>query len=199
MASNTLKTLSVVALASVLGACASAPKSAPMAEAAPAAPVAAAPAAAPVAVAAPVEKAAAPAATGGLKITPTPVGFLGIHYHRTAKDWAPTSDFSKCDFAQCWGVHAWGDAYSSDTSWFKPTFPIGTDDFGAVIQVKANEDKEIAATADANYILHKGDAKDQGGKDMSWDHNKSKEIFVVQDDPKVYFSADEAMKSPNYK
>lgn len=197
MASNTLKTLSVVAFASVLGACSSAPKNAPAAEAAPvAAPVAAAPAAAPVAAA----PAAAPAASAsGLKLTPTPDGFLAIHYHRTNKDWAPSSDFSKCDFAQCWGVHAWGDAYSSDTSWFKPVFPVGTDDFGAVIHIKANEDKEIAATAEANYILHKGDAKDQGGKDMAWDHTKSKEIFVVQDDVKVYFSVDDALKSPNYK
>lgn len=191
MASNTLKTLSVVAFASILGACASAPKNAPVAEAAPAAP-------APV-VAAPVVEAPAPAAsTSGLKITPTPEGFIAIHYHRTAKDYAPV-DFAKCDFAQCWGVHAWGDAYNSDTSWFKPVFPVGTDDFGAVFHIKANEDKEIAATADANYIIHKGDAKDQGGKDMSFDHNKSKTIFVVQDDGKVYFSLDDALKSPNYK
>lgn len=194
MASNTLKTLSVVAFASILGACASAPKNAPVAEAAPAAP-------APV-VAAPVVEAPAPAApaasTSGLKITPTPEGFIAIHYHRTAKDYAPV-DFAKCDFAQCWGVHAWGDAYNSDTSWFKPVFPVGTDDFGAVFHIKANEDKEIAATADANYIIHKGDTKDQGGKDMSFDHNKSKRIFVVQDDGKVYFTLEDALKSPNYK
>lgn len=196
MASNTLKTLSVVALASVLGACASAPNNAPVAAAPAAAPVAPAPVAA---APAPVEAApAAAASTNGMKITPTPPGFIAIHYHRTAKDYAPV-EFSKCDFAQCWGVHAWGDAYNSDTSWFKPVFPIGTDDFGAVIHIKANEDKEIAATADANYIIHKGDAKDQGGKDMSFDHNKSKTIFVVQDDGKVYFTLEDALKSPNYK
>lgn len=190
MASNTLKTLSVVAIAALLGACASSPKSAAPAEA----PVAAAPAAEPAAA-----PAAAPAASAsGMKLMPLPAATLAIHYHRPAKDWAP-GDFAKCDFATCWGVHAWGDAYSSDTSWFKPTFPVGVDDFGAVYHLKANEDQEIAKTAEANYILHKGDAKDQCSKDMAWDHTVAKEIFVVQDDCKIYTSVDAALKSPNWK
>lgn len=195
MASQAFKTLSVIALASMLGACASSPNqaSAPAkAEAAPAKVEAAAPAA-------PAQEAApAAASASGLKLMPTPANTLAIHYFRKNKDWAP-GDFAKCDFASCWGVHAWGDAYSADTSWFKPVFPVGTDDFGAVYHLKANEDQEIAKTAEANYILHKGDAKDQCAKDMSWDHTKSRDIFVVQDDCKVYLSVDEALKSPNYK
>lgn len=195
MALKTLNTLPLVATALVMGGCAYF-SPAPVAKVEPA-PARVAkvepvkPAPAPVAVA-PV------AAASSLKLMPLPAGFLAIHYHRPAKDWAPV-EFAKCDFIQCWGVHVWGDAYSSDTGWVKPLFPVGTDEFGAVYHIKANEDKDIAATAEANYIIHKGDTKDQCGKDMSWDHNKSKEIFVVQDDCKVYLSLDAAMKSSKYK
>jgi len=187
------KNLLALSVVAALAACGSNPEKKEEPKAAAPAPVAAKPAAAPVAAA----PAAAPAKAGALKLTPTPAGKLGIHYFRKAKDWAP-GDFAKCDFASCWGLHVWGDAYDSDTSWFKPIFPVGTDEFGAVYHLKANEDKEIAATAEANYILHKGDSKDQCSKDMAWDHTKAQEIFVVQDDCKVYLTLEDAMKSPNY-
>ena len=135
------------------------------------------------------------------EVKPAPAGYYGIHYYRPAKDYAPGNDFKKCDFASCWGVHAWNDAYDDTRTdqWFKPVFADGIDDFGAYFFIKANADKSIADSVDAYYIIHKGDAKDQCGKDQSWDHTKNQEIFVVQDDCKIYFSAADAMASPNYK
>ena len=46
-----------------------------------------------------------------------------------------------------------------------------------------------------NYILHKGDTKDQGGKDMSFDGSASKEIWVNNGDRKIYTSLDDANKA----
>ena len=123
-----------------------------------------------------------------------PEGVLAIHYYRPAGDYAP-GDFAKCDFASCWGVHAWGDAYDQDTSWFKPVFPSGKDDFGVIYQIKANSDSSIAKGIDANYILHKADAKDQCSKDMSFSWEKSREIWVVSNDCNVYYSLDDAQKA----
>ncbi len=186
---------SALTAALFLSACASdsspAPEAKPM-EKAVAAPVVVAP---PVAeVAAPV--AAAPAMdAGSMKIAPLPAGYVAVHYYRPDGAYSATGDFSKCDFQSCWGLHAWGDAYDSDTSWFKPLFPTGKDDFGAYYHVKHNEDKELFETAQANYIIHKADAKDQCAKDMSWEIKDAKEIFVVSNDCKVYTSAAAAMAS----
>lgn len=180
-----------------LSACAS--DSTPAAEAKPmekavAAPVVVAP---PVAeVAAPIAVAAAPAMdASAMKIAPLPAGYVAVHYYRPDGAYSATGDFSKCDFQSCWGIHAWGDAYDSDTSWFKPLFPTGKDDFGVYYHIKHNEDKELFDTAQANYIIHKADAKDQCAKDMSWEIKDAKEIFVVSNDCKVYTSAAAAMAS----
>jgi len=45
-----------------------------------------------------------------------------------------------------------------------------------------------------NYIIHKGDIKEQGGKDMAFDGNAHKAIWVVNNDRTIYFSKEEALK-----
>jgi antibiotic biosynthesis monooxygenase (ABM) superfamily enzyme len=50
-----------------------------------------------------------------------------------------------------------------------------------------------------NYIIHKGDSKEQGGKDMKFSGKENKEIWVNSGDRKIYFTLEEAKKGREEK
>lgn len=130
------------------------------------------------------------------QVAALPDGHVAVHYYRPAGDY------------DGWGVHLWesfekiqdnkvvgprdkADAPLSGISWMAPMKPTGKDGFGVYWQVKANEFRNQKI----NYIIHKGDTKDQCGKDMYWFLPQGKEVFVNQGDCNIYFSADEAVKA----
>jgi hypothetical protein len=112
-----------------------------------------------------------------------------------------------------WGLHVWesfqkaeeasdewaqkqqNDRPLEGVSWFKPVKPTGKDDFGITWTLPAKE----FGNGRVNYIIHKGDTKDQCSKDMFWMIKDSKDAWVVSGDCKVYMSKDEALKSPKAK
>jgi hypothetical protein len=130
------------------------------------------------------------------EVAKVPDDMVSIHYHRPAGDY------------DGWGVHLWesfekvennktvSGKQRSDTplqgiSWMAPMKPTGKDGFGVFWQVKANEFRNTKV----NYIIHRGDTKDQCGKDMFWFVPQGRQIFVNQGDCNIYFSADEAIKA----
>ena len=130
------------------------------------------------------------------QVTPVPDGMVAIHYYRPAGDY------------DGWGVHLWesfekvdngkvvGSKSRSDTplpgvTWMAPMKPTGKDGFGVYWHVKADEFRNTKV----NYIIHKGDTKDQCGKDMHWFLPQGRQVFVNQGDCDLYFSLDAAMKA----
>lgn len=126
-----------------------------------------------------------------------PDGKVAVHYHRA--DGAYDG----------WGLHVWEsfqkkeevdnpDAKKSGTDrtlpgvgWMTPLRPAGKDDFGVYWVFNANE----FDNGKVNYIIHRGDSKEQGGKDMSWLIKNGKEIWVNAGDNNVYMSKDDALKA----
>ena len=103
-------------------------------------------------------------------------------------------NYSRCDNNyDGWGVHLWKDPGTPlpGVEWQKPMMPSGKTDFGVYWHVKADE---FGPKTKVNYIIHKGDTKEQGGKDMSFDGAASKEVWVNSGDRKIYTSLDEAKK-----
>ena len=75
--------------------------------------------------------------------------------------------------------------------WQNPMMPTGKNDFGIFFQADFKE----FSKGKVNYIVHKGDSKDQGGRDMSFDGNTVKEIRVNNGDRKIYTSLEDAQKA----
>jgi pullulanase len=124
---------------------------------------------------------AAAAAPAGQDV-PLPEGHAGIHYFRAD---------GKYDG---WGIHLWGPGLSSDvikaTTWQKP-FPFaGFDSFGAYAHIKMHPK---GAGKPIQYIIHKGDTKDQNGKDMLMDTKQGNEIWIVAGDVNIYYKKEDAM------
>jgi hypothetical protein len=135
-----------------------------------------------------------PAAAEELKLPP---GKVAIHYFRADGSY------------DGWGLHVWesfqkkseaGDEWAQKemtdrplkgVSWFKPVDQSGKDDFGVYWLL---DEKEFD-NGRVNYIIHKGDKKDQGNKDMFFLIKDSKEIWVNAGDTKIYRSKDEAIKA----
>jgi hypothetical protein len=114
-----------------------------------------------------------------------PAGSVAIHYNRCDGNYAG------------WGVHLWKDPGIPlvGVEWQKPMMPAGQDDFGVYWHTKLDD----YAKGKVNYIIHKGDTKDQGGRDMSFDGNATKEIWVNDGDRKIYASLEEAKKGREAK
>jgi len=110
-----------------------------------------------------------------------PEGYIEINYHRADGNY------------QGWGVHLWKDPNMPlpDIEWPNPMMPTGTSDFGVYWHVKADE---FGSKIHVNYIIHKGDIKEQGGKDMAFDGRQYKAIWVLSGDRKIYYSLEEAQK-----
>jgi len=113
-----------------------------------------------------------------------PEGSVALHYHRPDGNYAG------------WGVHAWkrspgsSDQPLDGVSWFSPLTPDGKDDFGPYWIMKI---ADFGKTGIVHYIIHKGDSKDQGGKDMEFNSAAMKEVWVVSGDSKLYPTKDAAL------
>jgi hypothetical protein len=114
------------------------------------------------------------------KDVPLPDGQAGIHYNR------PDGNYGD------WGVHLWKSPNIGITNWFIPRMPTGCDSFGVYWYVPLSK---FGETKVVNYIIHKGDSKEQGGTDMSYDANKGAEIWVNSGSPAIFKSKEEAVKA----
>jgi hypothetical protein len=83
----------------------------------------------------------------------------------------------------------------SGVEWQKPMPPSGKNDFGVFWTIKLDE----FTKGRVNYIIHKGDSKEQGGRDMAFDGSATKEIWVNSGDRKIYTSLDDAKKAREAK
>jgi Bacterial pullanase-associated domain len=137
---------------------------------------------------------ARPAAADEFKL---PDGKVAVHYFRGDGSY------------DGWGLHVWesfqkkeeagdefgekqtGDRPLKGVSWFKPLPQSGKDDFGVywLLDEKEFENGRV------NYIIHKGDKKDQCNKDMFWLIKDSKQAWVNTGDCKVYLSKADALKA----
>ena len=102
-----------------------------------------------------------------------------------------------------WGLHAWiGNPGQPGTpidgvDWFGPMKPAGkTDDAGVYWHVPHSA---FGKTGMVNYLIHKGDSKEQGGKDMRFDGNTIKQIWVNSGDKTIYTSKAEAIAARQAK
>ena len=94
---------------------------------------------------------------------------LRVHWHRTAGDYTNAM------------IHTWG-AANSPSAWNAGFVADGTDSFGVYFDVPLNAD-----TGTVGYILHVGDAKDDGDADQSYVLQPgANEIWREQDDLTTY-------------
>lgn len=133
-----------------------------------------------------LSKTLAALALGVLVVSPAlaqagpPEGSVAINYNRCDSNY------------EGWGAHLWsGSTPIAGVSWTSPMPPTGKNDFGVYFHTKLAE----FYGGKVNYILHKGDTKDQGGRDMSFEGKTTKEIWVNSGDRKIYTSLDDAKKA----
>ena len=110
-----------------------------------------------------------------------PAGSVAINYNRCDSNY------------DGWGAHLWKDPAVPlpGIEWGNPRPPTGKSDFGVFWNVKIDE----FAKGKANYIIHKGDSKEQGGRDQDFDPNTTKEVWVLSGDKKTYTSLEDAKKA----
>ncbi|MEN9383876.1 MAG: hypothetical protein RI959_49 [Pseudomonadota bacterium] len=115
-----------------------------------------------------------------------PEGKVGINYSRCDKNF------------EGWGLHTWKNPGIPlpGVEWQKPMPPTGTSDFGVYWHTDL---AEYGSSQTVNYIIHKGDSKEQGGKDMKFSGKENKEIWVNSGDRKIYFTLEEAKKGREEK
>jgi hypothetical protein len=119
-----------------------------------------------------------------------PEGMVALHYHRADGNY------------DGWNLHTWesfqsksdaGDEFAKKqmndrplegVTWFKPMPPTGKDTFGVYWFLKEKDFEN----GRVNYIIHKGDKKDQCNKDMFWVIKEGKQAWVVSGDCKVYLN-----------
>ena len=108
-----------------------------------------------------------------------PEGSIGINYSRC------DGNFDK------WGLHAWKNPGIPlpNIEWPRPMEPTGKGDFGVYWHLPL---AEFGSSGTVNYIIHQGDSKEQGGRDMKFDGKTIKEIWVNSGDRKTYFSLADA-------
>ncbi|HYS14428.1 MAG TPA: pullulanase-associated domain-containing protein [Burkholderiaceae bacterium] len=129
------------------------------------------------------------------QLAPVPDGQVAVRYFRADGDYTG------------WGVHFWesfekvkdgkvvgpkdkSDMPIGDIAWTKPMMPSGKDGFGAYWFVKVSEFRN----GKINYIIHKGDTKEQCGKDIAWFvETQGKEVFVNNGDCNTYLKVDDAI------
>jgi Bacterial pullanase-associated domain len=104
-------------------------------------------------------------------------------------------NYSRCDNNyDGWGVHLWKNPGIPlpGIEWPNPMMPSGKSDFGVFWHADFTE---FGKSGNVNYIIHKGDTKEQGGRDMKFDGNTIKEIWVLGGDRKTYSSLEDAQKA----
>ncbi|MBS0435077.1 MAG: hypothetical protein JSR75_09325 [Proteobacteria bacterium] len=105
-------------------------------------------------------------------------------------------NYNRCDGTYGgWSLHIFqrgpGGPAVPGVTWDNGVAPTGKDDFGIYWHVKL----EDFPGGKVNYIIHKGDNKEQGGKDMQFDGNTTREIWVNSGDRKIYTSLEDAQKA----
>ena len=126
-----------------------------------------------------------------------PEGKVAIHYHRADGSY------------DGWGLHTWesfqlkeeaadewaekkqSDRPLKGVTWFAPLKPAGKDDFGIYWVMDAAE----FGNGRVNYIIHKGDKKEQANQDKFFLIKDGSEAWVNSGDTKVYQSKEEALKA----
>jgi pullulanase-type alpha-1,6-glucosidase len=116
------------------------------------------------------------------------VDYAIIHYQR------PAGDYGSVESGDYWGLHLWGEAIASEevTAWGKPKPFFGETSFGRFAFIKLAD-----PTKPLNFIVHtpNGDivpgTREPGG-DRSFIPAESPEIWLVQEDEKIYTSQAEA-------
>ncbi|WP_137936047.1 pullulanase-associated domain-containing protein [Chitinivorax sp. B] len=110
-----------------------------------------------------------------------------------------TIHYSRPDGAyEGWGLHVWRreggtpDMPLDGVDWHNPAKISGKDDFGVYWQRKV---AEFGKSGVVYYIIHKGDRKEQGGKDMQFDTKQTREIWVNAGDRNIYLSLEAALKA----
>ena len=107
-----------------------------------------------------------------------------IHYHRKNADY------------EGWGLHLWNaatpsmpDSVLAGIAWDKPRAFDGQDDFGAYAILEI-----VDAAAPLNFIIHKGNEKDQKGVDMATiPQQEGLEIWLIEGDATKYANKTDAL------
>ena len=109
-----------------------------------------------------------------------PAGSIQINYHRV------DGNYEK------WGIHLWKSPNMplEGIEWPTPMPPSGKNEFG-VFWVRQADEFKTRTKQVVNYIIHKGDIKEQGGKDMNFNGAEHQEIWVYEGDSHIFFSLDE--------
>ena len=105
-------------------------------------------------------------------------------------------NYSRCDGNyDSWGVHLFqrgpGGPAVEGIAWPSPMMPTGKTDFGVVWQVKLSNFPENKV----NYIIHKGDKKEQGNQDKFFLIKDGRDVYVASGDAKIYVSKEDALKA----
>ncbi len=114
--------------------------------------------------------------------------YVIIHYHRPAGDYG---DWGSSDFNDFWGLHLWGNALHPDeynAGWDQPRKFSGMDDFGAFVAMRLVDENEPV-----NFIIHRGNEKDPGDLDRSFDPSVAREVWLVQGTYEVFTNQAEAL------
>jgi Bacterial pullanase-associated domain len=104
-------------------------------------------------------------------------------------------NYSRCDNNfDGWGAHLWKNPNIpiNGVDWGHPMMPTGKNDFGVYWHV---DQSEFGNSGDVNYIIHNGEVKEQGGRDMKFSSKTSREVWVNGGDRKIYASLDDAKKA----
>lgn len=101
-------------------------------------------------------------------------------------------NYSRCDGNYAgWGLHTWKNPGIPlpGVEWITPMQPTGKSDFGIYW---ITDLAEYGKSANVNYIIHLGDTKENGGRDMKFDGKTVKEIWVIDGDRRFFTSLADA-------
>jgi hypothetical protein len=120
------------------------------------------------------------AAFAPAKADPAPAANITFHYHRQ------DANYEK------WGIHLWKSPNMplDGVEWPNPMPPTGKDAYG-VLWVRPADEFKTRTKMQVNYIIHKGDLKEQGGKDMVFNGLEHSEVWIYEGDARIYYSLDE--------
>lgn len=107
-----------------------------------------------------------------------------IHYHRQ------DGNYDK------WGIHLWKSPNMplEGVEWPTPMMPTGKDAYG-VFWVRDLSEFKTRTKCQVNYIIHKGDIKEQGAKDMAFNGLENQEAWIYEGDMVIYFKLEDVKKA----
>lgn len=108
-------------------------------------------------------------------------------------------NYARCDGNyEGWGLHTWKNPGIPlpGIEWGNPMKPTGKSDFGVFW---ITDLVEYGKSANVNYIIHLGDTKENGGRDMKFDGKTVKEIWVIDGDRRFFTSLAEAQTARTEK